>query len=499
MDHTRSFLKWAVASGIHIHPDVAVEPSQLGGYGLIGQKNIPQDTVVIRIPQGCTFDLSTLLQLTQSMKEHDESGMVAKVINTVLANGPNFTETAIVRSYIWGLRILQSLSNKATATVPAIDKIAQYLDVLASTQVLDVDHLVDDPDHLIQSQIKEKRKVAAEYELLIEKLPEARGCLTFEEAFQLHQAVKSRVLEIPHAIENVERAQTSDDEDNEEDEGEDFTTNVTLVPVLDFANHSFENNAVFDVDRETHDVLLRIVKNVERGEEICISYSPARVLHVFFRTYGFIPSSPGMFAWKIPHLSELINERLGTASENYEYIAKWLHIYPYLNILVMANGAVCLDLADFRLPLLMIAGLKYDPSWPSKVDTEELSHMYQGDVDEIVVQLRKQEEESDVVYASETAYGVTWNDKDVVIADLIEQACESSEDAVNILIKSVVPVIQSAIQRSIDEDEQIAKKHNNAVLNGYYAFKKSLLGKVKELQFEDYMRMIEEGVYDLGE
>lgn len=493
---SQNFIQWVISRGVYIHLDVMVEPSQLGGLGLVGKSEIRADSIVLRIPQLFTFDLNTLLELTSVMKDSDKSGMVTRVINTVLASGPNFTETAIVRSYVWGLRILHNLSRSSTLSVEGLDHIDQYLDILASTEILDVNTEEDDPDHLIQMQIKEKRKVKAEYDDLVDKLAEARSCLSFTEAFHLHQAVKSRVLEIPHAIEDVERPHTSDGEDEEEEESEDFTTNVTLVPVLDFANHSHQNNAVFDVDRETGEVLLRTLRSINEGEEICISYSPTKSLHVFFRTYGFIPSSPGIYKWKIPHLSEIIGEQFGTA-EKYDLIARWLHIYPYLNILVSSSGVVSLDLADFRLPLLMIPGLQYDSTWPQKVNTAELSHMYQGDNEEIIAQLRKQEETSEVVYASATAYGVTWKGKDVMIDNLIEQACELSEDAVNELIQSVIPVLQSAIKRSIEEDEEIAKRHDSTVLNSYYAFKKRVLEKVQELEFEDYMRMIEEGVYDI--
>lgn len=501
MDQVPEFVQWALMRGAYIHPDIAVERSCLGGYGLLCQNAIQEDTVVLRIPQKFIFDLNTLLELSKTMKESDHSGTATRVINTVLTSGSNFTETAIVRSYIWGMRILQLIRNKKTLNVAGIDNIDRYLDILASTEVLNVDELVDDPDHLIQSQIKEKRKVKAEYNELAKYLPEVETLLPFREAFQLHQAVKSRVLEIPHVITTVSRAESDEDIDEEnsgQEEQEDFTTNVTLVPVLDFANHSDNKNAVFDVDRETDDVILRLEKDVAAGDEICISYSPTKVLDIFFRTYGFIPQSAGSYKWKIPHLNEAINEQLGTENVNYEYIAKWLHIYPYLTVLVGNNGLVSLDLTDFRLPLLMIPGLQYNENWDQKVDIYELSHMYQGTIEEIVAEMGKQEAESDVVYGPEIAYGVTWNDKEVIIPNLIEQACESSEDAVNKLIESTIPVIHNAIKRTLEEDKLHAARHNNTVLNTYYAHKKELLKRVTNFNIDDYMQMIE-GVYDYEE
>lgn len=496
MDGIHKFLQWAAEKGIIIHPDVSVDQSSLGGFGMIAQKPLTEDTVALRIPQQCIWDISTLLELANTMKEADKTGTVASVFNTALTIGSSFTETAIVRNYMWALRILQSMRDTGTLDVVGMDRVDRYLDVLADTQVFDVDEQNDCSDGLVQSQIKEKRKVAAEYKELIQSVPEAQSMLPLQQAFQLHQAVKSRVLEIPHAIEKMPR--DSEDESGEEREGEDFTTNVTLVPVLDFANHKFDKNAVFDVDRETNEVILRLESDVAIGEEICISYSTTKALDVYFRTYGFLPNSSGFFKWKIPHLSEVISQHTEGDHENYEYIAKWLHIYPYLSVIQGANDLIWLDLSDFKLPLLMIPGLKYNEDWALQVDPAELGHMYVGTLEEIVGELREQEEESDVVYGPETVYGVTWNGKYVSMSNLIEQALETSEDAVENLIRSTIPVIKSAIARSLSEDNEMIQQSDNLALKAYYAHKKKLLERISEFAVVDYMQMIE-GAFEIEE
>lgn len=488
MDRINKVLHWAAEKGINIHPDVIVDHSNLGGFGLIAQQPLKEDTVILRIPQKCTLDLSTLLELANAMKNADKTGTVTKIINLTLTNGSNFTETAIIRNYIWALRILQGIRSSNTLNVVGIERVDQYLDVLADTQVLDVDEQNDCSDNLVQSQIEEKRKVAADFTELIQKLPEVKSVLTFKQAFQLHQAVKSRVLEIPHAIEKVP---TDGDGEDEENGSENFTTNVTLVPVLDFANHKFDKNAIFDVDRDTEDVILRLEKDVATGDEVCISYSPTKALDVFFRTYGFVPDSEGFFKWKLPHLNEVISQHMGGGHQNYDYIAKWLHIYTYLFVIQGTNDAIWLDLTNFKLPLLMIPGLKYNKDWALKVNAEELSHMYDGTLEEIVGELRMQEEESDVVYGPEIAYGVTWNDKEVSISSLIEQALGASEDGGETLIKSTIPVIRSAIVRSLREDEETARQSDNLALKGYYAHKKKLLERISVFELADYMQMIE--------
>lgn len=64
---------------------------------------------------------------------------------------------------------------------------------------------------------------------------------------------------------------------------------------LDFANHSFDYNAAFDVDRKSKDFNPRLVTPVDKDEEITICYcsltddmSP-RFMNLFFATYGFLP------------------------------------------------------------------------------------------------------------------------------------------------------------------------------------------------------------------
>lgn len=487
MDRINDFLHWATAKGINVHPDVIVDHSNLGGIGLIAQQPLKEGTIILRIPQKCTLDLSTLLDIANAMKEADKTGIVAKIINISLTNGSNFTETTIIRNYIWALRILQGLRDSNALNVVGIERVDQYLDVLAETQVLDVDEQNDYSDSIVQSQIEEKRTVAADFAALIQELPEVKSVFSFQQAYQLHQAVKSRVLEIPHAIKKVP---TDGDSEDEENGGEDFTTNVTLVPVLDFANHKFDKNAVFDVDRETEDVILRLEKDVTSGDEVCISYSPRKAMDVFFCTYGFVPEE-GFFKWKIPHLNEVISQHKNEGHQNYEYIAKWLNVFTYLIVIQETNGAIWLDLTNFKLPLLMLPGLKYNKDWALTVNKEDLNFFYEGTLEEIVGQIRMQEEQGDIIMSPPTVYGVTWNDKYVNLVNLVEQALGDSEDSEEILIKSTIPVIRSAIVKSLREDEETAMRSDNLALKGYYAHKKKLLETVSKFELDDYMYLID--------
>lgn len=97
---------------------------------------------------------------------------------------------------------------------------------------------------------------------------------------QVYAAVASRCLEIPEEV---------------QEDSDDFVVNNTLVPVLDYANHSNDmKNAHFDLDRETRDVLLLLETDrcpqCKTKFEVLISYSPIEDPASFMFFYGFIPS-----------------------------------------------------------------------------------------------------------------------------------------------------------------------------------------------------------------
>lgn len=457
------FLEWASANDVAAHAAIEFRQSPLGGFGIFTTHSIPENSIVLRIPQQCTLDLTTLLQQVEKMKTKDESNQVALVMKLVLLSRANFTETAIIRSYMWGFAILQSMGHRLA--------IEPYLEILKNTEVLKVDDSENDSDHLVQLQVLEKRRMREEHKELLQELEYAQY-LSFETAYALHQAVKLRVLEIPHA------------------EGEDdYTTNITLVPMLDFANHAEKNNAVFDVDRRTEDVILRLRESVTSGSEVCISYSPTKDMEVFFRTYGFIPQT-GVYKWRLPNLNCILNEVKHTSGENYQLIAKWLQIVPQL--VIQVNHTVSLDLSDFRLPLLLVPDLKYHESWRTeKEDLSELSDYYPGTVAQIIGLIEAQEKDSDIIHGSDTAFGVVCNDAYISLSNILAQTWEDSEDGIELLIKLAIPPIQMAAKCALDDDAKAALRHCSPAVSSYFKFKLRVLQKVLEFSFEDYLRMKE--------
>lgn len=441
-------LTWAHQNGVYSHDSIEVKKSALGGYGIFTKEDLPEDEIVLRIPRKSTYDISTLLELAGEMKKGDDSAQVAHVIRSVLQSGAATTETAIVRSYMWALSILQSMGHSTP--------IDPYLEVLRTTEILDVEDSDDDSDAVIQSLIMEKRKVRGDYE----KLAEWKQHMPFETAFALHQAVKLRVLEIPHA-----------------DVGEDFTTNITLVPMLDFANHAAANNAVFDVDRQTEDVLLRLVNAVPKDTEVCISYSPTAEVGEFLQTYGFIPER-AIYRWRIPELDKTVDTVMGTQGEKYSLIAKWLHIIP--EVIISVDEKVSLQLDDSRLPLLLVPGLRYHNWRNDKDDLAELAQIY----DNFEEELENQEQWSDVIYGSETAYGVTHNDVYVSIPHILEQTWEDSEEGIKLLMQSTKKVVELGAKREVDATQET----DTANWGPYLGFKTRTLQKVLALSLDDYTR-----------
>lgn len=460
MVHTDAFLAWAKSRGAYLAPEVAIEPSTLGGVGIIAHKPVASDTVVLRVPQDSTYDIKTLLNYTEELKKTNKH--VGKVVSSVLSliSGP--TETTVIRGYMWSYAILQSMG-------VSMDAIAPYLDVLMSTEVLEIDEHLEVLDSLVRWQIGQKRRVVAEHADIVKAHPHYARHLSLEDAFRLHQAVKSRVLEIPHAI---------------DDEKFQFDTQVTLVPMLDFANHLDKNNAVFDVDRNTGDVILRTTTSIGAETEVCISYSPSTDMGVFFRTYGFLPAT-GVYEWELPRFNDIVNTAKNTKDEDYVRMAKWLRVSPTLRL--KAEEDVTVDLTESRLPLIMVPGLSYYADWRlEKKDVEEDEH----DVDELIVE----EETALAIVSTETAYGVVFDDAYVSIPNMLEQTWEDSEKGICELVKLTVPLVALAAKTSCEADTTTlavtATQHESTQLGRYFEAKRKLFQRLLNHSDEEFVGMI---------
>lgn len=386
---------WLAASGVTSHPGLSVEASSLGGMGLFfqGPKNTTNDDVeVARIPARAVFDYTGLLEVLKMLKEKDESA--ARILTTILATVEPETESEILNCYFWGFKAICNVGGAAL-----IPEIAPYVGILGATAVLDVEE-ADSNDPFIQLLVEEKRLAREIYDAIMAAIggffEDADGILLFGDFFQILQAVKSRVLEIPHSL--------------DDGSDEDFYTNITLVPLLDFCNHLNENKAYFDVDRKSNDVVLRVKNGVLDGSkfELTISYSPTESIQHFFKTYGFVPqqfSQPQLFELRLSDLNEHVSA-IQNARTDYAKAAKWLHVLPQVQLVVYANE-VKINFLHSNLHLIFTPALEYNLDWDSDERAVRASiakandlldeDMATVDTAEFIEAVRYQEESCDVV------------------------------------------------------------------------------------------------------
>jgi [cytochrome c]-lysine N-methyltransferase len=433
----QSFVKWVDSHKIQLATELSIGQSSLGGIGLYYEKcqeDFLEDLEILRIPNSCKIDYMSLLKLLDELKTRDgtfdEEVKESQFIVHVLTAMEPSTETHILHSYIVAFYLLKQLRQtlkelKYFSESPLIEY-DQYLDILCGTYTLGIFRDNDDP--FVSRLSKGIRKSQDLYEVLMELLNETydkyrfEDWLTFEMFYQLQQAIQSRTLEIPHQeksteaqeednevkdqdthteidgnLQNLSLEDTSNEVTNSQDEQSDFHVNVTLVPVLDFANHIHNNNAYFDVDKKCDDIILKLkhdtLKEKKIGDkfEVTISYSPVESIQHFINTYGFIPSIVNDTHYQLFELKLPIEEMASNGS----LISKWLGVVPQVQIIRGARKSY-INLFNNRLPLVF-ADLTYNPHWNEDLESHfklfnELPDDYEVDISEVEELVRLQED-----------------------------------------------------------------------------------------------------------
>ncbi|QLQ80731.1 hypothetical protein HG537_0E00840 [Torulaspora globosa] len=328
------------------------------GYGLfVDLSSINYDakseTVeLLRIPRLATFSLDTLLEMIKDETQYSSKGNMERLNAKVRAVFSRFleldglknllSETTILVFYFTLLALLKDeyelpktlrfylenvllqvkVDNGPMFYEQAKELYGQYSIFVALKDLMD---LLED---FLQNNVSGNQSV----------VPVLR---------QVYAAISSRSLEIPDEV-----AESS----------EDFVVNTTLVPVLDFANHSNElKNAHFDIDRQTQDVLLllemdRIPANVTKFE-IFISYSPVEDLISFIYYYGFVPTSADKCQFMSISLDrEYLRDQEPMPDVNLRLFYKWLKINPVVQLIKYQNRWYIYDsneqFAYFLLPFM---------------------------------------------------------------------------------------------------------------------------------------------------
>lgn len=436
------FANWLLKDNcIKVHPGLRIGSSKLGGIGLFFNHDKDagvKDDILARIPKDATFDYMSLLQILEALKEGEkdqeaegEEVTESSIITAVLKSVQPTNETEILTCYFIGLRICYNRRHlREIKTESPLSKFDPYLNVLAHTEVLGLPHEdVDYEDKFIRKLRANVERLHEEYNELIEDLAYMGPRLTFEEYYQLCGAVKSRVLEIPHSNETEE----------------DYYTNITLIPLLDFANHlnTSESHAYFDVDKLTNEVLLKLNRlRMPQGVfEITISYSTTESIQHFIETYGFIPQSNEfqLLEYRIsPDVcNQHINEIMNTSGQPYDKIMKWLRILPQFQ-LVKSSEDIFVNLFSNSLPLIFIVGLQYDDKWPGNAyesfkEFNEIELSQEEFIQSVLPMLQHQESDYDFVNAI-GQIGVISNKERPTQESILQVSNYGSDEAFQLLI-----------------------------------------------------------------
>lgn len=439
------FVEWLLEDkSIVVNPKLRIGASDLGGIGLFfatGDNDKKEgDIVLARIPQKATYDYQRLLEVLEELKqkgtEEEDADIERGIITTVLKSMQPTSESEILYCYFIGFKICyQRRAQSAKQYVSPLTSLDPYLHILENTWVSEPPKgdINDEFLKRLAAQVEDER--AAYDELIADLEPIAPG-LTFAEYYQIIHAIRSRVLEIPYA----------------NDEGDDYYTNISLVPLLDFANHAAasQSNSYFDVDKATNDVVLKLngSKMTTGTFEITISYSTTESIQHFIQTYGFIPASDDyqLLEVKIPaySINEHTNKIMNTSAVPYDRIMKWLHVLPQFQ-LVKSKEDIFVNFFSNNLPLVFVDGLRYDELWPdnaykSFTTNNDIEISEQDFADSVFPVLERQEADYDFVNGL-GQIGVSYNSAHPKINSLLEETNNDSDEAFQQLIKRCTELI----------------------------------------------------------
>ncbi|VEU20203.1 DEKNAAC101032 [Brettanomyces naardenensis] len=275
----------------------SVHSSPLGGLGLFYTGPTDRDITLLSVPSNFTLSIYQCKRIMDSGIGEDgqfAKNFIQKCLSFYCTG--KVTESRILICYCISMLALDKVGK--LKSLEAANFVPEYLQVLLKTTVDNIDFdnksLLEfykeefQGNSLLNSVYLELTNGdAEEFAKFIRKELKDDDCISGVQIQQLITAIRSRILEIPRSDHG--------DEDN-------FVTDITLVPLLDFSNHdNYKVSAYFDVDRKNSDVLLKLDHNKfskeAEDEEIFISYSKTEDINRFFLNYGFIPKSRD--DWKV--------------------------------------------------------------------------------------------------------------------------------------------------------------------------------------------------------
>lgn len=290
---------WREKLGIKVNPNLRIEKTKERGIGVFytceTQNESSERIELMRIPHTSSYNIYTLRKLVDENLSAEDKAIVKRTLSVIFARSRGSSESLILIAYFIGFLIVSKKRNADSYRNSETDEFKQtmgtYLSVLLDTTIGNLygDHpdILEDFLSAFPGNVVLKNSIVditsglwdEITDTLNEEFLEKDEAMKVEEVLQLCGAIRSRVLEIPREVEGDQ---------------EDYYVDVTLVPILDYANHDNEKrNAYFDVDRKSQEVVLYFEPNKVASErdqcEIFISYDEYEDLHRMFVNYGFFP------------------------------------------------------------------------------------------------------------------------------------------------------------------------------------------------------------------
>lgn len=364
-----SVLKWFIENtGIKVHEAVNVTYSTVddpsSGFGLFVDLNVVkiqpyQETVeLLRVPKTITFDIHTLLALFDdgsqfsSKHEFERANSRVKAAFSEFVSFPHVEEIVSETFILVFLFVLFELIKKEYELPPVLQ---YYLENVLLKTKIDSAAMCPDLMKTYYGQYGASLMLCDQLDTLESFFVNHLKEITCPSLIlrQIYAAISSRCLEIPQEVDS---------------NTDDFLVNSTLVPVIDFANHDNKlQNAHFDVDRKTNDVLLLldVEKCASKNEplEVFISYSPVEDLFSFIFTYGFAPSTNNKIQFMNISIDRKYLRRHAASNINLHLFFKWLNINPVIQLIKFRDQWYINDvIEDFAYILLAFTSLPGKPA-----------------------------------------------------------------------------------------------------------------------------------------
>lgn len=487
------------------------------------------------IKQGEIFQMF-LGELTRSFQEG---------IDPYFRGGLN--ETNILVGEIQILTVLKKISDQIMASPNTSDEYKsflknspfrtfdRYLDLLYHTDVNSIK--LDQYYELYKTHFKYNQR---EYRHLIEKAKnlaiftaldnieedlgfEPKSCVDIRFLQKMESSVISRTLEIPEALEEdrnaaangraaynnqstkTKKIEVEDDGYVQDDEGDGdgksdkygFAVASTLVPVIDFVNHSNDYvNALFDIDKETQDILLKYVHedtNTKGDVEIFITYSEYEDVFNFINAYGFVPRSSKKnpiyeHAIDRDYLStyQVKSEVDGKKFEhNLGNLLKWLSQPPNIQFVLSYDGD---ELTDVKLNLDQnfiifgfTKGLTYDYKRALKIIGNQQAADAHEDFIKEVLKLEESPSNDTIDSEGQTPYKLHGVDGYIDLYTIIENTAD--EEINNLMIEFIQFLLIYFRYRIKDLDNGILLKAKDlkSIIVQFAVFEREILSKFIEI------------------